>query len=62
MNLQTRFGDIELVPAGVADGDYLVHVRRRRQVLGKDEKISAQHEGGGVEGGQIALQAERQQK
>jgi len=48
------------VPAGVDDGDYLVLVRRRRQVLGEDEKVSAQHEGGGIEGGQAALQAQRQ--
>jgi len=57
-----RFGDIELVSAGVDDGDHLVHVRCSWQVLGEDEEISAQHEGGGIEGGKIALQTQRQQK
>lgn len=57
-----RSGDIELVPVGVDDGDYLVHVRRRRQVLGENEEVSAQHAGGGVEGGETALQTQRQQK
>lgn len=56
------FGDIELVPVGIDDGDHLVHIRCRWQVLGEDEEISAQHEGGGIEGGEVALQAQRQQK
>ncbi|KYN30642.1 Sn1-specific diacylglycerol lipase alpha [Trachymyrmex septentrionalis] len=57
-----RFSDIELVPAGVDDGDHLVHVRCSWQVLGEDEEISAQHEGGGIESSKIALQTQRQQK
>lgn len=57
-----RFGDIELVPAGVNDGDHLVHIRCRWQVLGEDEEVSAQHEGGGIQRSEIALQAQRQQK
>jgi len=50
------------VPVGVDDGDHLVHVRRRRQILGENEEVSAQYAGGRVEGGQTALQTQRQQK
>jgi hypothetical protein len=57
-----RFGDIELVPAGISDGDHLVHVRRGRQILGEDEEVSTQHERGRIKRSQIALQAQRQQK
>lgn len=57
-----RSGGVELLPDDVDDGDHLVHVRRRRQVLGEDEEVSAQHEGGGAARGQVALQAQWQQK
>lgn len=43
-----RFSDIELVCAGVGDGDCMVHVRRCRQIVGENEKIPAQHERGGI--------------
>jgi len=46
------------VPAGVDDGDHLVHVRCRWQILGEDEEVSAQHERGGIERGETALQTQ----
>lgn len=40
----SRFGDIKLVFAGINDGDHLVYIRCRRQIVGEDEEVSAQHE------------------
>lgn len=50
-SVSSRSGDIELLPDNADDGDHLVYVRRRRQILGEDEEVSAQHEGGGAAGG-----------
>lgn len=61
MKHKNRFGDIELVLAGVNNGDHLVHVRCCGQILGENEKISAQHERGGIKRRSVALQAQRQQ-